>query len=231
VEVGLARTSWDGQLMSWSDWVSFQTHAKWPEAGRLERVGNCLLEHAPSGAYVEDWRFEPCRPGPLIGLMLLEEVELGTGAVRHRGGGLVVCGRHAAFVRGRATQVPESGRLVDYVRAHATEMAALELVFGFDAAYGRTRESEDDFAITFGTLPWREGQAVIDMEGFSYDAARDVVVQRVEDRGLSVERRFIIDTLEANFEHSETTPVTPEGSAWLEREKDTLLSAASLSTK
>jgi hypothetical protein len=87
-EGGLARTCWDGPLMSWSEWVSFQTHAKWPEAGRLERVGNCLIEFAPSGAYVEDWRAEPCGAGPLIGMWLLEEVERETGAVRHRGGGL-----------------------------------------------------------------------------------------------------------------------------------------------
>lgn len=154
VEGGLARASWDGQLMSWSDWVSFQTHAKWPEAGRLSRVGNCLIELAPSGAYVEDWRFEPCGPGRLIGLSLIEEVELDTGAVRHRGGGLVVCGRHAAFIRGRPIEPPDAGRLVDYVSAHAAELAALEWVFGLDAAYGTTRASEDDFTVTLGTLPW-----------------------------------------------------------------------------
>jgi hypothetical protein len=231
VEAGLARTEWDGRLMSWSGWVSFQTHAIWPEAGRLERVGNCLVEFAPSGAYVEDWRSEACGRGPLIGLSLLEEKELATGAVRHRGGGLIVCGRHAAFVRGRPTELPASGRLVDHVRAHSTEPAALALVFGFDGAYGATRESEDDFTVTLGTLPWREGQPVIEMEGFTYDAALDVVVQLVEEQGRRIERRFRIDTLEAHFQPCGATAVTREGSEWLEREQDSLLSAAAFSTK
>lgn len=231
VEGGLARTSWDGRLMSWSNWVSFQTHAKWPEAGRLERVGNCLIELAPSGAYVEDWRFEPCGRGPLIGLSLLEEVELETGVVRHRGGGLIVCGRHAAFVRGRAAELPVSGRLVDYVRAHASETAALELVFACDASYGTTQGAEDDFTVALGTLPWRVGQPVLEMEGFAYDVGRDVVVQRLEEQGRRIERRFVIDTLEADFDWSESTEVTAEGNAWLDREKDTLLGGATFSAK
>jgi hypothetical protein len=43
-------------VMTWLDWTAFQTHAKWPEPGLLRRVGDCLIEFAPSGAYVEDWR-------------------------------------------------------------------------------------------------------------------------------------------------------------------------------
>src|SRR5262249_8094512 len=101
MEAGVSRTRWDGALMSWHDWVGFQTHGKWPEPGARRRVGDCLIECAPSGAYVEDWRLEAPGDGPLVGLELIEERDARDGTVRHRGGALLVCGRHAAFVRGR----------------------------------------------------------------------------------------------------------------------------------
>jgi len=46
-----------------------------------------LIEYAPSGAYVEDWRLQPSGDGPLIGMSLLEERDAKTGQVTHRGGG------------------------------------------------------------------------------------------------------------------------------------------------
>jgi hypothetical protein len=97
-EAGVARTRWDGHSMSWHDWVGFQTYVKWPEPGALRRVGDCLIEFAPSGAYVEDWRLEPPGQGPLLGLELLEERDRTDGAVRHCGGALVVCGRLRGFL-------------------------------------------------------------------------------------------------------------------------------------
>jgi hypothetical protein len=222
VEGGLAHTGHDGRLMSWSDWSSFQTHAKWPEPGRLERIGNCLVEFAPSGAYVEDWRLEPSGAGPLIGLGLLEERDLDTGAVRHRGGGLVVCGRHAAFVRGRPDALPEGGRLEDFVRAHAGDAAQLARVFAFDAAYGQAVAGPGDFVVTLSTRPWREGEPLLALEGFSYDPAHAHVLQRVEEGGCRLERRFSIDTLEREFSGGVDTPATAEARAWVEAERETL---------
>jgi hypothetical protein len=225
-EGGIAHTRWDGKLMHWSDWVSFQTHARWPEPGLLTRVGNCVIEFAPSGAYVEDWRFQPSGGGPLIGLQLLEERDLQSQAIRHRGGGLIVCGSHAAFIRGRPTELPSAGRLADYVRAHAQDTRRLEPVFAFDAAYGTRVPTSQDFTVTLATLPWRDGQSLIAMEGFSHDAARGVILQRLEEDGRTIERRFSIDTLERELSASESTAPSPEGRAWLEREAATLLPKA-----
>jgi hypothetical protein len=222
-EGGFANARWDGELMHWSDWVSFQTHAKWPEPGLLRRVGNCLIEFAPSGAYVEDWRLQAAGDGPLIGLRLLEETDLQSRAVRHRGGGLIVCGAHAAFVRGRPTELPSSGRLADYVRAHAQDAARLNPVFGFDAAYGTRVPTSQDFTVTLATLPWREGQSLIALEGFSYDSSSGIVLQQLEEDGRAIERRFSIDTLQRDFSAGESTVPSPEGQAWLEREAATLL--------
>ncbi len=216
VEGGLSPTHWDGHLMHWSNWVSFQTHAKWPEPGRLTRVGNCLIELAPSGAYVEDWRYEPCGGGPLIGLSLLDEVDADAQTLRHRGGGLIVCGRHAAFVRGRPAELASGQRVQDLVRGHQGDARSLGQVFAFDAAYGTTGSGRDDFTVTLSTLPWRMGKPVVELEGFSFDESTGLVLQRAEVEGQRVLRRFSIDTLEHELRADAATEVSPDTRAWFE---------------
>lgn len=222
VEGGFAHTRWDGALMHWSGWVSFQTHAKWPEPGRLERVGASLIEFAPSGAYVEDWRFQPCGPGPFIGLSLLDERDLDGDELLHRGGGLIVCGAHAAFVRGRREALPE-GRLEDFVRAHAGDVASLRQVFSIDAAYGTATSTPGDYRVQLSTLPWREGEPLLSLEGFSHHRELGLVLQRVEEGGRRIERRFTIDTLEREMSAGVATAASPPAVEWLAREGATLL--------
>ncbi len=223
VEAGLGRTRWEGETMHWSDWASFQTHARWPEPGRLARVGGCLVEFAPSGAYVEDWRLEPSGEGPLIGLWLLDERDRNTGAVCHRGGGLVVCGRHAAFIRGRPEVLPEGGRLEDRVQAHSGDAAEMARTFAFDAAYGAASALDGSVTVALATLPWRVGQSLLSFEGFSYDRATGLVFQVTEEAGRSLERRFSIDTLERRFSGESATEASEQAARWLAREGDALL--------
>jgi len=226
VEGGISRARWDGECMHWSDWISFQTHAKWPEPGRLQRVGNCLIEFAPSGAYVEDWRAQPAGDGPLIGLSLVDERELGSGHVRHMGGGLIVCGDHAAFVRGRAPGLlfehGSEARVDELVWRSAREPTTLQRVFGLDASYARA-DAAGAFVVSASTLPWRLEQPLMELDGFAYDAERDRLVQRVEEGGIAIERRFTIDTLEPRFVAAESTVPSPEAEDWFERERQGLL--------
>jgi hypothetical protein len=217
VEGGFARTRWDGELMHWSDWTALQTHAKWPEPGRLARVGSCMVELAPSGAYVEDWRFQPCRGGPLIGLELIEERDASDGALLHRGGGLIVCGEHAGFVRGRPEPLPEGEPLEDFVRAHTGDAAALARAFALDASYGTTAAVRDAFTITFSTCPWREGEPLLSLDGFEV-LPDGLLAQRVEEAGRRLERRFRIDTLEREFSADMATSATLGTKRWFERE-------------
>jgi hypothetical protein len=225
VEGGLARTGWDGRAMSWSDWTSFQTHERWPERGLLARVGDCLTEHAPSGAYVEDWRLEPSEDGPLLGLRLLEERDSGAGVVRHRGGGLLVCGDHAALVLGRPEPIPVAGTIAEVVRGHVHDRALMRAVFACEASYG-TRDGGGAFTVVASTNPLREGRPLLDLGGFSYDEHRGVVVQRTHEEGALVERVFAVDTIEARVAFPLATETTSDGGRWLEREGPALLARA-----
>jgi hypothetical protein len=225
IEGGLARTRWDGRAMHWSDWTSFQTHDRWPEPGLLARVGDCLIEHAPSGAYVEDWRLQPSQDGPLLGLRLIEERDVASGAVRHRGGGLVVCGRHAALVLGRPAPLPVAGAVADVVSTHGRDRAVMQAVFAFEASYG-TRAA-GSFMVAASTNPLREGQTLLDLDGFSYQEDQRLVVQRTQtEDGATVERRFTVDTLEAEVAFPLDTEATSDGRQWLAREGATLFACA-----
>jgi hypothetical protein len=208
--------------MYWQDWTAFQLHAKWPEPGNLRRVGDCLIEYAPSGAYVEDWRLQTSEAGPLVGLTLLEEREQKNGALLHRGGGLVIAGDHALFVRGRPEALPSAARLTDLVERAAREPRLLASVFGFEASYAR-RDAAGRYLITASTLPWREGKPLLALGGFVLEDG--LVVQRARENGRGIERRFQIDTLEPSYEDWLATPATASAAAWLGAE-ETLLRAA-----
>jgi hypothetical protein len=209
--------------MHWPDWTAFQVHAKWPEPGQLRRVGECLTEFAPSGAYVEDWRLQPSGAGPLVGLSLLEERDSKSGQLLHQGGGLVITGEHALFVRGRAAALPRVARLSELMERAATDPALLDVVFGFEASYAR-RDGSGRYVITDSTLPWREGKPLLSTGGFSIEDG--VLIQRAREQARGIERRFQIDTLEESHEDWLATPASPAALSWLNAEEGTLLRSA-----
>jgi len=93
-------------MLSWQEaQACFQLHNRWVEPAILKRVGNCMMEFYPSDAYIEDWHLQPVDSAALIGLRLIEERDLASGKVRHKGGGLIVGGDYAGLVLGRG-QVP-----------------------------------------------------------------------------------------------------------------------------
>ncbi len=218
-EGGLSSTHWDGARMSWFAWTAFQTHAKWAEPGDLRRVGDCVIEFAPSGAYVEDWRAQPSSSGPWLGLRLLAEQNLDTGEVIHQGGGLIVCGDHAALVRGRPFPLPDA-RLMDAAAGHS-RAELLTTLQAFEASYAVRSSPAEPWLVQLSTNPLREGEALLDEDGFELDGA--LVMQRTVDRGVPIERRFTVDTLAAEVAFSRATHSTAPGISWLARESDTLL--------
>jgi len=213
----LADTAWDGAQMSWSNATAFQLHDKWPEPALLSRVGDCLIEFAPSGVYVEDWRLQPSAPGPLIGLRLLEERDLTRQEIRHRGGGLILCGDHAAFIRGRPAPLAYGGRLEALVQENLGNRSMLQAIFAFETSYAVGN------MVALSTNPLREGQTLLSHDGFSFDAARGLVLQTVVEDGVSLERRFTVDTLRPDFKTVLETPATQDAKDWLETEHAMLL--------
>jgi hypothetical protein len=225
VEGGVASTAWDGEIMRWSGWTAFQVHEKWPEPAQLRRVGDRMIEFAPSGAYVEDWSLQPSRPGPVIGLRLLQESNVDTGAVNHCGGGLVVCGDHAALVRGRPRTLPSCRRLTELIRTWVDDEAIRDDIFAFEASYAVRDDALGPFTISVSTNPLRDGETLPISDGFEYNPETQLVIQHVREGSALLERRFTIDTLEPSVTFSRETTASVDVKEWLEREAATLFAS------
>lgn len=218
----VAHSDWDGSALSWRDTdVTLQLHNRWPEPAFLRRTGNAMIEHCPSNIYVEDWRLQTSAPGMLVGLRLVEEREVASGRVRHKGGGLIVCGDYAALTLGRAEQ-PDGKRLFKTLVAEAAgDIPRLQVLFNFETSVAIALPSHG-YRVMLSTQPSRIGQALFDMGGFDYLDAKQQVRQRFVDGDITCERIFEIDTLEARVAFPQNTPVPAASKKWFEQEAPTL---------
>lgn len=220
VEGGIATTSWDEPVMSWADWIGFQPYDKYPEPGIMRRIGGCMIEFAPSGIYVEDWRFQPSSPGLLAGLRLVAEIG-DDGRERPRAGGLVIAGDHAILSVARRDELPDGTRAQDFVRDSADPVAALERVF--DCTVDYLVKADGVFRVALSTDPRREGATLPLIDGFTHTSETGVLRQAVSGVPSVTARLWRIDSLEAGREFSQSTAVTDDRLAWLAAEADTLL--------
>jgi hypothetical protein len=220
VEGGVARTSWADGIMSWSDWIGFQPYEKYPEAGQLRRVGGCMIEFAPSGIYVEDWRCQPSEPGLLAGLWLVAEVESG-GKETARSGGLVIAGDHAILTLARPSEFPTGTRAQDAVRRSSDPAAAIERVYGCSVDYAV--RGDGSYRVELSTDPRREGMALNLTDRFATTQFTGILRQDVTDTPGITARLWRIDSLEAGVTFRQNTSAPADRLAWLQAEADTLV--------
>ncbi|KAB0495874.1 hypothetical protein [Pseudomonas vancouverensis] len=219
-----ALSAWRDETLSWHGETSLQLHNRWPEPAVLKRMGNCMIEFAPSGAYVEDWRLQVSAPGPLIGLRLLHEKELKSGQVHHRGGGLILCGDYAAMVLGRAQALetePTGLMLRDLVVRHAGDRQWLDRAFNFETSVA-TGSLDQGFTVTLSTCAARVGKPLIALDGFELQPDGRHVRQLLQVDGVEFERLFVIDTLEPEPSFAQATGFTADAAQWHAREAPTL---------
>ena len=206
--------------MSWTGWIGFQSYDKYPESGLMQRVGDCMIEVAPSKTYVEDWRFQPSAPGLLAGLWLIGETDTaGRGCARL--GGMVIAGDHAICSIGRLNELPDGFRAQDFVRDGRDPLAAMRQVYECTVDYA-TKEASG-FKIVTSTDPRREGIPVDWTSGFSLTADPGVVVQRITTEPGIKSRTWRIDSLETCVVFPLTTNISDDKKAWLDAEADTLI--------
>ena len=225
-----AQCDWkdESETLSWLDTdTSLQFHNRWIEPGVLKRFGNCMIELAPSGAYVEDWRLQPSKPGFLVGLRLIEERVIETGVVRHRGGGLILCGDYAGLVLGRSQNITPTQ---DYnsLRAMVIESYGqpekLAALFNFETSVAQG-SINDGFYITLSTKPERIGEPICSLDGFELIESKgsiQLIRQTFTCKGELCERIFSVDTIEKDISYEQVTSFTPEAKTWFEREEKTL---------
>jgi hypothetical protein len=205
-EGGVAETAFAADRMSWSEWAAFQPYDKWPEPAELRRVGDCLLEFAPSGIYVEDWRLQPRSAGPRIGLRLIGENG------RPRDGGLLIVGEHAIFAIARPEALDSDDPLPLQVRRARDPAALTARIFAAGASYA-VRGRGGAWEVTLSTNPFLEGKP-LDLDGFAPGPGPRLLRQAVG----AGERLWRIDTLLACQDAPLATSASDSGLAWLARE-------------
>ncbi|MCX2782659.1 hypothetical protein OQJ46_06635 [Microbulbifer thermotolerans] len=217
-----AHADWDGKQLQWRSGATYQLHNRWPEPAILQRIGNCMMEFAPSGIYVEDWRLLSDQPGPLIGLELISETDLSSGTTSPRKGALIICGRHAGLVIDRPHPISDSGGLLKQrltnLQIDESERSNL-LDFETSVALGSLSEG---FTVQHSLHKYRLQQPLLSLTGFELDAKSGYLRQRTEDNGKAVERLFRIDCCEMEFPFTPCTPSSEDSLEWFQREAPTL---------
>ncbi len=130
--------------------VNFQPVSAFPEPGLMtwDEDGTVMVERAPSGAYVEEWRLVPGSRRPLCVMQI-------GGEVIYRSGDIAV------FVRDRAIDIPRPARLPELLDEYSQDRAMMEALL--DCEFSVAERAGDGWVVTTSTLPWREG-TVLDVE-------------------------------------------------------------------
>jgi hypothetical protein len=152
-ECGPIDVAADGARSAVASWhtrghgVNFQPVSAFPEPGLMSwnDDGTVMMEKAPSGAYVEEWRLVPGSREPLTVTHVDDETTYRAGPV-------------AVFVRDRLVPIPRLARLHELHDQYATDRPMLEALL--DCEFSVAELDGDTWVITASTLPWREGKVL-----------------------------------------------------------------------
>jgi hypothetical protein len=218
-----AKSVWDSQhkTLSWTGGDAHQLHNKWPEPAILDRIGNCMMEFAPSGIYVEDWRLLSNNVAPLIGLELVKEKNIDAGTENPRKGALLVCGQYAGLVVGRERPVSdEHESLKDAINTCQNEEQAQQLL-SFETSVA-TGSIDSGFNVLHSLDVEQVGQPLFDMNSFELDHASGDIVQTIIEDNQTIKRYFKLETFIADFHFMQTTTSSDDAEKWYSHEEKTL---------
>ena len=207
--------------MTWDNPSSFQPYAQWPEPGQMQRVGAGLIEFAPSGAQMQDWRLQPGSGGLQVALRLMFETGL-DGLTRPRDGGLILCGDHCLFSLDRRRPLPSEAPVQHQMRQAGDPFAFAEMAFDGETSYAR-RQADGTFKVELSTDPFNEGRTVPVLEDFVPTSISEVLRQVIGEGKDRIVRQWRIDTLIPDAVISAATGADKAGSAWLKKEGKALL--------
>lgn len=131
----------------------FQPIITFPEPGWMEWLegGTCMIERAPSSAYVEDWRSQP--GSQAFGAHLTQPNAPSLTC-------LYVAGDHAIFARNRYEALPADKTLLELAREAKYDQKRLRELLNCEFSYARRARPGGDYVIELSTFPWREGESL-----------------------------------------------------------------------
>ncbi|HMT45634.1 MAG: hypothetical protein RL702_131 [Pseudomonadota bacterium] len=210
-------TVWDRaeQRMSWRVARSYQPGNQWPEPASFSFIGNSVLEFAPSGAYVEDWR-QQSTCGPLLGLRLIDILDETSRRVLVMDGGLIVAGEHMAFALSRRPEID------DRIAGAASLAAALGqgFVTEREAASCEVSVASGSDAVAHSTQPDRIAAPIV-LGGFALGHDGSINLCQTVG-GIPCRLRFAVDVCRHTFTFDRQTQATQAARNWMDLEQNHL---------
>lgn len=125
--------------------VNFQPVSAFPEPGEMtwNADATVMCEHAPSGAYCEEWRLVPGSRTPLTVSRVGDDLVYRAGDI-------------AVLVRDRTIPIPRQARLSELLDQHEADRPMMEALL--DCEFSVSERSGDQWLVTISILPWKEGK-------------------------------------------------------------------------
>jgi hypothetical protein len=210
-------TLWDdrNQQMSWAIRRSYQPRDQWPEPASFGFIGNSVLEYAPSGAYVEDWR-QQAGEGPLLGLRLTGMRDHASGRSHVMDGGFVLAGPHCAFALSRLPEMDDALYHTGSLERAVTEgTLTREQIESHEVSVAL-----DGHTVTHSTRSQRPGQPIAAGD-FAISPDGGVMMHTVLAAG-PCSLHFTLDVYVPAFTFASCTPSTAQAQDWMRREQSHL---------
>ncbi|MDB4837594.1 hypothetical protein OAH87_03915 [Marinomonas sp.] len=214
-----AHAKWEHEQLSWNGGDSHQRHNKWPEPAILKRIGNCMIEFAPSDAYVEDWRLLSVEQSPVIGLELVKEINLSTGQTQFKKGALIVCGDYAGLVI-NASKQPKENNLALAVDNAIDEDEIKELL-NFQTSVA-VKDEDGHFIIQHSLDLEKVNQKIMDFDKFEFEKETNHLIYKFKNDNEEIHQYFKLETYIPDFRFSSKTTPSSDAIAWFEKENATL---------
>jgi len=210
----LGSTIWDTatQTLSWDIRHSYQLHNQWPEPAKLLPIGNAILEFAPSGAYVEDWR-QQAAEGLWCGLRIYQAQDINTGIKIPLDGGYIIAGDCVAYAQSR---LPTNQAILDkFSRLQATSNSD-EITESICTSY------EVSVALTKGKISYATQSDLVNqqlnLEGFDFDSDGSLFQYKYIS-GELYKLFFKLDVYQPHFSFITQSPTTNFGINWFNQEQ------------
>jgi len=222
----IANSTYNGEKLFWEGGVSYLNITKWPEPAFVRKIGNCMIEFCPSNAFVEDWRFQNSKNGCMVGLELLEEINLTTNETMRNSGGLIISGEYAAICLGRDTLTEKrfneiNSSLEEILLSNKFNNEEKTKFLNFETSVARG-SLNDGYDVILSTNPNRYDEKLLDLDGFEFDEENKLVHQVFEENNNKIKRIYKIDMIDSSFKFEDTTSTTKEAEKWFKKESNTM---------
>lgn len=149
-------TELSGMRCHWHREIDYQPPTGVPDQGMVHRGDGVLIEEGVHQRYIEIWESVACGPAGADPLLARR-------AATAMGGRLVIGGNVFFFVRDTRPPLATAANLAALAPDGGERRAALLALLDCEISFGRCRGGSVPWEITLSTLPWREGQSLLEI--------------------------------------------------------------------